>query len=114
MANSPSFEVSIARLLENATDRKGNPYIIDGKLQFEDGVIVSLPVTKEPLNHESVAPEDNPISKFTPNELSKQIFEVFPNAQNVESDGESVTFALPNGYKMRVNFTDEKIAIDKQ
>lgn len=46
-------------------------------------------------------------------EMTKQTLSVFPNAQNIETHDNSVSFDLPNGSHVEVNFTDDTIAVDR-
>lgn len=51
--------------------------------------------------------------RISPEEMTKQTLSVFPNAQNIETHGNGVSFYLPNGSHVEVNFTDETISVDR-
>lgn len=51
--------------------------------------------------------------RLSPEELTKQTLSAFPNAQNVEVHDNSVSFDLPNGSHVEVNFTDDTISVDR-
>lgn len=46
-------------------------------------------------------------------EMTKQTLSVFPNAQNIETRDSGVSFDLPNGSHVEVNFTDDTISVDR-
>lgn len=46
-------------------------------------------------------------------EMTKQTLSVFPNAQNIETHDNGVSFDLPNGSHVEVNFTDDTISVDR-
>ena len=51
--------------------------------------------------------------RISPEELTKQTLSVFPNAQNIEAHDNGVSFDLPNGSHVEVNFTDDTISVDR-
>lgn len=51
--------------------------------------------------------------RISPEEMTKQTLSVFPNAQNIETHDNSVSFDLPNGSHVEVNFTDDTISVDR-
>lgn len=51
--------------------------------------------------------------RISPEEMTKQTLSVFPNAQNIETHGNGVSFDLPNGSHVEVNFTDDTISVDR-
>lgn len=51
--------------------------------------------------------------RIPPEEMTKQTLSVFPNAQNIETHGNGVSFDLPNGSHVEVNFTDDTISVDR-
>lgn len=51
--------------------------------------------------------------RISPEEMTKQTLSVFPNAQNIETHDNGVSFDLPNGSHVEVNFTDETISVDR-
>lgn len=97
-----SFTVSVADMLDGVNDRNGNPYVVNGKLQYEDGVIA----TKNMLSSE-------PTTRHSVEDLKAQTLSVFPNAQNIEVHDNGVSFDLPNGSHVEVNFTDDTISVDR-
>lgn len=46
-------------------------------------------------------------------EMTKQTLSAFPNAQNIEVHDSGVSFDLPNGSHVEVNFTDDTISVDR-
>lgn len=118
-ANSPSSKVSIAQLLENARDRDNKPYVIDGKLQFEPGVKVVIPVktkvtapVKQVNTSSLINTENEPVYHYSVNELKAQVLDIFKNVKDVKETDNGLAFTLPNGYKVEANVTDENIAVD--
>lgn len=51
--------------------------------------------------------------RISPEELTKQTLSVFPNAQNIEAHDNGISFDLPNGSHVEVNFTDDTISVDR-
>lgn len=51
--------------------------------------------------------------RISPEEMTKQALSVFPNAQNIEVHNSGVSFDLPNGSHIEVNFTDDTISVDR-
>lgn len=51
--------------------------------------------------------------RISPEELTKQTLSVFPNAQNIEAHDNGVSFDLPSGSHVEVNFTDDTISVDR-
>lgn len=51
--------------------------------------------------------------RISPEEMTKQTLSAFPNAQNVEVHDNSVSFDLPNGSHVEVNYTDDTISVDR-
>ena len=51
--------------------------------------------------------------RISPEELTKQTLSAFPNAQNIEPHDNGVSFDLPNGSHVEVNFTDDTISVDR-
>lgn len=51
--------------------------------------------------------------RISPEEMTKQTLSVFPNAQNIEVHNSGVSFDLPNGSHIEVNFTDDTISVDR-
>lgn len=51
--------------------------------------------------------------RIPPEEMTKQTLSVFPNAQNIETHDNGVSFDLPNGSHVEVNFTDDTISVDR-
>lgn len=51
--------------------------------------------------------------RISPEEMTKQTLSVFPNAQNIEAHDNGVSFDLPNGSHVEVNFTDDTISVDR-
>lgn len=97
-----SLTVSVADMLDGVNDRVGNPYVVNGKLQHENGVIA----TKNMLS-------SGPVTHRSAEDLKAQTLSVFPNAQNIETHDNGVSFDLPNGSHVEVNFTDDTISVDR-
>lgn len=97
-----SLTVSVADMLDGVNDRVGNPYVVNGKLQHENGVIA----TKNMLS-------SDPVTHRSAEDLKAQALSVFPNAQNIETHDNGVSFGLPNGSHVEVNFTDDTISVDR-
>lgn len=97
-----SLTVSVADMLDGVNDRVGNPYVVNGKLQHENGVIA----TKNMLS-------SDPVTHRSAEDLKAQTLSVFPNAQNIETHDNGVSFGLPNGSHVEVNFTDDTISVDR-
>lgn len=51
--------------------------------------------------------------RISPEEMTKQTLSVFPNAQNIETHDNGVSFDLPNSSHVEVNFTDDTISVDR-
>ena len=51
--------------------------------------------------------------RISPEEMTKQTLSAFPNAQNIETHDNGVSFDLPNGSHVEVNFTDDTISVDR-
>ena len=51
--------------------------------------------------------------RISPEEMTKQTLSAFPNAQNIEVHDNGVSFDLPNGSHVEVNFTDDTISVDR-
>lgn len=51
--------------------------------------------------------------RISPEEMTKQTLSAFPNAQNIEVHDSGVSFNLPNGSHVEVNFTDDTISVDR-
>lgn len=51
--------------------------------------------------------------RISPEEMTKQTLSIFPNAQNIETHDNGVSFDLPNGSHVEVNFTDGTISVDR-
>lgn len=51
--------------------------------------------------------------RISPEEMTKQTLSAFPNAQNIEAHDNGVSFDLPNGSHVEVNFTDDTISVDR-
>lgn len=51
--------------------------------------------------------------RISPEEMTKQTLSAFPNAQNIEVHDSGVSFDLPNGSHVEVNFTDDTISVDR-
>lgn len=51
--------------------------------------------------------------RISPEEMTKQTLSVFPNAQNIEARDNGISFDLPNGSHVEVNFTDDTISVDR-
>lgn len=51
--------------------------------------------------------------RISPEEMTKQTLSAFPNAQNIEVHDNGVSFDLPNGSHVEVNYTDDTISVDR-
>lgn len=94
--------VTIAEMLNGIKDRNSVPYVVNGKLNYDDNIFL----TKNMLSGE-------PNTRHSVEDLKAQTLSVFPNAQNIEVHNSGVSFDLPNGSHIEVNFTDETISVDR-
>ena len=94
--------VTIAEMLNGIKDRNSVPYVINGKLNYDDNIFL----TKNMLSGE-------PNTLHSVEDLKAQTLSAFPNAQNIEVHDSGVSFDLPNGSHVEVNFTDETISVDR-
>lgn len=95
------YTVSVADALTGVKDRKGRPYVKDGKLQYD----VAIHPVKNMISSDAT-------SVHTAEVMRKQVLSNFPNAKNVEVTENSMSFDLPNGKHVTVNFTDNTIGVD--
>lgn len=101
-SNKSPSTITIAELLNGIKDRNNIPYVINGKLNYDDNIFL----TKNMLSGE-------PNTRHSVEDLKTQTLSVFPNAQNIEVHDSGVSFDLPNGSHIEVNFTDETISVDR-
>jgi len=94
--------VTIAEMLNGIKDRNSVPYVVNGKLNYDDNIFL----TKNMLSGE-------PNTRHSVEDLKAQALSVFPNAQNIEVHDNGVSFDLPNGSHVEVNFTDDTISVDR-
>lgn len=94
--------VTIAEMLNGIKDRNSVPYVVNGKLNYDDNIFL----TKNMLSGE-------PNTRHSVEDLKAQTLSVFPNAQNIETHDDGVSFDLPNGSHVEVNFTDDTISVDR-
>lgn len=92
--------VTIAEMLNGVKDRNNVPYVVNGKLNYDDNIFL----TKNMLSSE-------PTTSHSAEDLKAQTLSAFPNAQNIEVHDSSVSFDLPNGSHVEVNFTDDTISV---
>lgn len=95
------YTVSVADALTGVKDRKGRPYVKDGKLQYD----AAIHPVKNMISSDAT-------SVHTAEVMRKQVLSNFPNAKNVEVTENSMSFDLPNGKHVTVNFTDNTIGVD--
>ena len=101
-SNKSPSTITIAEMLNGIKDRNNIPYVINGKLNYDDNIFL----TKNMLSGE-------PNTRHSVEDLKAQALSVFPNAQNIEVHDSGVSFDLPNGSHIEVNFTDETISVDR-
>lgn len=101
-SNKSPSTITIAEMLNGIKDRNNIPYVINGKLNYDDNIFL----TKNMLSGE-------PNTRHSVEDLKIQTLSVFPNAQNIEVHDSGVSFDLPNGSHIEVNFTDETISVDR-
>lgn len=101
-SNKSPSTITIAEMLNGIKDRNNIPYVINGKLNYDDNIFL----TKNMLSGE-------PNTRHSVEDLKTQTLSVFPNAQNIEVHDSGVSFDLPNGSHIEVNFTDETISVDR-
>lgn len=101
-SNKSPSTITIAEMLNGIKDRNNIPYVINGKLNYDDNIFL----TKNMLSGE-------PNTRHYVEDLKTQTLSVFPNAQNIEVHDSGVSFDLPNGSHIEVNFTDETISVDR-
>lgn len=98
---SPSM-ITIAEMLNGIKDRNNVPYVVNGKLNYDDNIFL----TKNMLSSE-------PATSHSAEDLKAQTLSAFPNAQNIEPHDNGVSFDLPNGSHVEINFTDDTISVDR-
>lgn len=98
---SPSM-ITIAEMLNGIKDRNNVPYVVNGKLNYDDNIFL----TKNMLS-------SDPATSHSAEDLKAQTLSAFPNAQNIEPHDNGVSFDLPNGSHVEVNFTDDTISVDR-
>lgn len=106
VTNTPLDTITVADLLNGVNDVNGNPYVVNCKLQYENGVksiknLLSETTDSEPITHHSVE------------EMKAQTMSNFPNAQNVEDTGTHLSFDLPNGEHVEADFTNDTISVNR-
>lgn len=94
--------VTIAEMLNGIKDRNSVPYVVNGKLNYDDNIFL----TKNMLS-------SDPATSHSAEDLKAQTLSAFPNAQNIEPHDNGVSFDLPNGSHVEVNFTDDTISVDR-
>ena len=84
--------------------------------------VIEITASKKDLNDLYEAIESQEETKYSlsqggkrisSEEMTKQTLSVFPNAQNIETHDNGVSFDLPNGSHVEVNFTDDTISVDR-
>lgn len=106
VTKTPLDTITVADLLNGVNGEDGKPYVVNGKLQYENGV-------KSVKNLFSGIADGEPTVHHSVEELTKQTLSAFPNAQNIKSHDNGVSFDLPNGSHVEVNFTDDTISVDR-
>ena len=106
VTKTPLDTITVADLLNGVNGEGGKPYVVNGKLQYENDV-------KSVKNLFSGISNGETTVHRSAEELTKQTLSAFPNAQNVEVHDNSVSFDLPNGSHVEVNFTDDAISVDR-
>ena len=83
---------------------------------------IEITASKKDLNDLYEAIENQEETKYSlfqggkrvsPEDMTKQTLSAFPNAQNIETHDNGVSFDLPNGSHVEVNFTDDTISVDR-
>lgn len=101
-SNKSPSTMTIAEMLNGIKDRNNVPYVVNGKLNYDDNIFL----TKNMLSGE-------PNTRHSAEDLKAQTLSAFPNAQNIEVHDNGVSFDLPNGSHVEVNFTDDTISVDR-
>lgn len=105
VTKTPLDTITVADLLNGVNGEDGKPYVVNGRLQYENGV-------KSVKNLLSVIANGEPTVHRSAEDLKAQTLSAFPNAQNIEVHDSGVSFDLPNGSHVEVNFTDDTISVD--
>lgn len=106
VTKTPLDTITVADLLNGVNGEDGKPYVVNGRLQYENGV-------KSVKNLLSVIANGEPTVHRSAEDLKAQTLSAFPNAQNIEVHDSGVSFDLPNGSHVEVNFTDDTISVDR-
>lgn len=106
VTNTPLDTITVADLLTGVNDGNGNPYVVNGKLQYENGV-------KSVKNLLSESTDSEPITHHSVEEMKAQTMSNFPNARNVEDTGTHLSFDLPNGEHVEADFTNDTITVNR-
>ncbi len=94
------YRITIADLLNDVKDRKGQPYVVNGELNYDENIFM----TKEMLEYKIQK------EKFM-KDMETSVVKKFPNVKNVSSTVTHVTFDMPNGSHIDMNTYRDKIYI---
>lgn len=97
----PSFKITIAELLKDVKDRKGEPYVVNGKLNYDGNIFMA----KDVLDAESKRYE------FLHN-INNFINGKFHGASNLSNDGSHISFDVPNGNHIEVNSVNNTVYVN--
>ena len=101
-SNKSLSTVTIAEMLGGVNDRNKVPYVINGKLNYDDNIfLTNNMLSDEQTTHHSVE------------EMKAQTMSNFPNAKNVEDTGTHLSFDLPNGEHVEADFTNDTISVNR-
>lgn len=101
-SNKSLSTVTIAEMLDGVNDRNKVPYVINGKLNYDDNIfLTNNMLSDEQTTHHSVE------------EMKAQTMSNFPNAKNVEDTGTHLSFDLPNGEHVEADFTNDTISVNR-
>ena len=95
-AMSQAFE----KLARDMVDANGKPIFEtseNGKIKFSAKEDIRFSVSNDTGTKENV-------SAMTESQMMDEVKQVFPTARNINADGSSVTFTLPNGHKVTVDY----------
>lgn len=94
------YKITIADLLNGVKDKKGNPYVINGELNYDENIFMTKEMLEDKIQKE----------KFM-KDMETSVVNKFPNVKNVSSTVTHVTFDMPNGSHIDMNTYRDKIYI---
>lgn len=93
--------VTVADLLNGVKDKKSNPYVINGKLNYDDNIFLSKTAMSAEIDRR----------KFLHN-INNFINEKFHGASNISNDGGHISFDMPNGNHIEVNSINNTVYVN--